>query len=81
MRLINKSIQGRVEECRLYDVNIFNFEHAAEQIGSDESLQDFKRELLARAAGERHEKRKAMLILDALRAQRDSLPFWRRWAA
>lgn len=78
MSILRKAIAARRAEIRLYDINIFNFEHVARQIGVDTDYREFRESLLDRVAAERHEKRKAEMVLAALEAQRQALPWWRR---
>jgi hypothetical protein len=72
MNTLKQAIKGRVAEIQMYELNIFNYEHAADQIGSDPTLQEFKQHLCALSKSDRVELRKAQIILNALKAQLDS---------
>lgn len=69
--IIEAAINGRLKEIALYDVNISNFRHIIERIEDGDCAQmlQFREELKARLATEEIERRKTMMVLDALQAQ------------
>lgn len=68
-QVIADNITARENEIAVYDINIANYEHVIAATGGDSSMAEFAAELRQRIDAERHERRKAELILNALRSQ------------
>ena len=77
MKTIKQAIKARKEEIELFDVNIFNYEHAIESIEGGGEYGYFKEELQKRLEAEKHQKGKAEIILSALLAQKKAKSFFR----
>ena len=80
MKIISPAIKARREEIRLYDVNIYNYQHMLRSLAGKPEFGDFCDELRARIGAEHHEKQKALAVLAALESQRKLAPWWKRWA-
>lgn len=66
-QVIADNITARENEIAVYDINIANYEHVIEHADAD--MAEFVEGLRQRIADEQRERRKAELILNALRAQ------------
>lgn len=72
--IIKKSIEAREQEIALYEINIFNYETAVAGIdAADESMADFRTNLVHLIGTENAEKTKSEIILAALRKQLETL--------
>lgn len=70
IKIIKESIEQRLQEVALYEINIFNYESAIESDdGSDEDKAKFCAHLANLLHSERAEKAKSETILAALRKQ------------
>ncbi len=68
-QVIADNITARENEIVVYDINIANYEHVIAHADHDSTLSEFLEGLRGRIAAERAERRKAELILNALRSQ------------
>lgn len=68
-QVIADAIEARENEIVLYDINIANYEHAVEASKSEPGMEEWVQQLEERLVSERRERRKAELILNALRSQ------------
>lgn len=69
---LQANIEGREQEVALYEINIWNYEHAVENCASSvptEALDATVASLRQRIEAEKAEMGKAQIILNALRAQ------------
>lgn len=68
-QVIADNITARENEIAVYDINIANYEHVIAATEGDPEMAEFSQQLRERIAGERHERRKAELVLNALKSQ------------
>lgn len=68
-QVILDNITGRENEIALYDINITNYEHAIKAAEGEAGMEEFVQRLRDLLVSERRERRKAELILNALRSQ------------
>lgn len=73
-QVIVDNITARENEITVYDINIANYKHVLDNVSVTDTvtLKDFLTGLHERIAAERLERRKAELILNALRSQLES---------
>ncbi len=69
-QVIADNITARENEIAVYDINIANYEHVVANAPAE--MAEFADECKARLEGERRERRKAEMVLTALRAQSDA---------
>lgn len=68
-QVIADNITARENEIAVYDINIANYEHVIAHAADEPGMGEFAAELRQRIDAERQERRKAELILNALRSQ------------
>lgn len=70
-QVIADNITARENEIAVYEINIANYLHVIAATRDDDTMVEFVQQLKERIASERHEMRKAELILAALKAQQE----------
>lgn len=69
--ILTAALDARIKEVTEYQVNIDNYRLAIERIGDDEELCQFKQQIQALLTSSLLEQRKAQIMLDVIKSQRE----------